>query len=165
VHNTSRSIFIIWSTPPIMNTRFKITRCHNFMRNYFKQSSNVRLSFNCIPVLLWNMSSSIQNFLSNKNNATQTVGMNMLTVYINFISLYCFLSVQYLNYISVFQLIALNIFYKQHIKTYVSSKTLKISPTCFGHLATILREIQYLSLLQLLNYRCSSMPAGMLLHL
>ena len=26
----------------------------------------------------------------------------------NFISLYCFLSVQYLNYISVFQLIALN---------------------------------------------------------
>jgi hypothetical protein len=28
-----------------------------------------------------------------------------------------------------------------------------------GHLATILREIQYLSLLQLLNYRCSSMHA------
>jgi len=83
---------------------------------------------------------------------------------IYFISLYCFLSVQYLNYISVFQLIALNIFYKQHIKTYVLSKTLKISPTCFGHLATILRETQYLSLLQLLNYRCSSMPAGMLLH-
>ena len=79
-----------------------------------------------------------------------------------FISLYCFLSVQYLNYISVFQLIALNIFfYKQHIKTYVLSKTLKISPTCFGHLAAILREIQYLSLLQLLNYRCSSMPAAM----
>ena len=39
------------------------------------------------------------------------------------ISLYCFLSVQYLNYISVFQLIALNIFYKQHIETYVLSKT------------------------------------------
>jgi len=77
-----------------------------------------------------------------------------------FISLYCFLSVQYLNYISVLQLIALNIFYKQHIKTYVLSKTLKISPTCFGHLATILRETQYLSLLQLLNYRCSSMPAS-----
>ena len=56
------------------------------------------------------------------------------------------------HYISVFQLIALNIFYKQHIKTYVLSKTLKISPTCFGHLATILRETQYLSLLQLLNY-------------
>ena len=63
-------------------------------------------------------------------------------------------------YISIFQLIALNIFYKQHIKTYVLSKTLKISPACFGHLATILREIQYLSLLQLLNYRCSSMPAA-----
>ena len=63
-------------------------------------------------------------------------------------------------YISVFQLIALNIFYKQHIKTYVLSKTLKISPTCFGHLATILRETQYLSLLQLLKYRCSSMPAA-----
>ena len=31
--------------------------------------------------------------------------------------------------ISVFQIIALNIFYKQHIKTYVLSKTLKISPT------------------------------------
>ena len=28
--------------------------------------------------------------------------------FMNFISLYCFLSVQYLNYISVFQLIALN---------------------------------------------------------
>ena len=55
-----------------------------------------------------------------------------------------------LIYISIFQLIALNIFYKQHIKTYVLSKTLKISPTCFGHLAAILREIQYLSLLQLL---------------
>ena len=40
-----------------------------------------------------------------------------------FISLYCFLSVQYLNYISIFQLIAPNIFYKQHIKTYVLSKT------------------------------------------
>jgi len=53
---------------------------------------------------------------------------------------------QYLNYMSIFQLIALNIFYKQHIKTYVFSKTLKISPTCFGHLATILREIQYLSI-------------------
>ena len=66
-----------------------------------------------------------------------------------------------INYISVFQLIALNIFYKQHIKTYVLSKTLKISPTCFGHLATIFREIQYLSLFQLLNYRCSSMPAAM----
>ena len=26
--------------------------------------------------------------------------------------------------------------------TYVLSKTLKISPTCFGHLATIIREIQ-----------------------
>ena len=65
------------------------------------------------------------------------------------------------HYISIFQLIALNIFYKQHIKTYVLSKTIKISPTCFGHLATILREIQYLSLLQLLNYRCSSMPAAM----
>ena len=64
--------------------------------------------------------------------------------FFTFISLYCFLSVQYLNYISIFQLIALNIFYKQHIKTYVLSKTLKISPTCFGHLATILREIQYL---------------------
>ena len=76
------------------------------------------------------------------------------------ISLYCFLSVQYLNYISVFQLISLNIFYKQHIKTYVLSKTLKISPTCFGHLATIFREIPYLSLLQLLNYRCSIMPAS-----
>ena len=33
---------------------------------------------------------------------------------------------------------SINIFYKQHIKTYVLSKTLKISPTCFGHLATIL---------------------------
>ena len=44
------------------------------------------------------------------------------------------------TYIFVFQLIALNIFYKQHIKTYVLSKTLKISPTRFGHLATILRE-------------------------
>ena len=51
-------------------------------------------------------------------------------------------------------------FINQHIKTYVLSKTLNISPTCFGHLATILREIQYLSLLQLLNYRCSSMPAS-----
>ena len=67
----------------------------------------------------------------------------------------------FITYISVFKLIALNIFYKQHIKTYVLSKTLKISPTCFGHLSTILREIQYLSLLQLLNYRCSSMPAAM----
>ena len=53
------------------------------------------------------------------------------------------LTAEYIKlYISVFQLIALNIFYKQHIKTYVLSKTLKISPTCFGHLATILREIQ-----------------------
>ena len=47
------------------------------------------------------------------------VGFNPLRTRIklyNFISL-VFLSVQYLNYISVFQLIALNIFYKQHIKT------------------------------------------------
>ena len=44
---------------------------------------------------------------------------------------------------------------------YMYCLKLKISPTCFGHLATILRDTQYLSLLQLLNYRCSSMPAAM----
>ena len=99
-------------------------------------------------------------------DCTDTPNTSVILIYlhvlnINLVSLYCFLSVQYLNYISVFQIIALNIFYKQHIKTYVLSKTLKISPTCFGHLATILREIRYLSLLQVLNYRSSSMPAAM----
>ena len=36
-------------------------------------------------------------------------------------------------------------FYKQHIKIFVLSKTLKTSPTCFGHYLTIVREILYLS--------------------
>ena len=53
-----------------------------------------------------------------------------------FITLYCFLPVQYLNYIFIFQLIALNCYflYKQYIKTYVLSKTLKlIVITITGH--------------------------------
>ena len=38
-----------------------------------------------------------------------------------------------------------DIFYKQHIKIFVLSKTLKTSPTCFDHYLTIIREILYLS--------------------
>ena len=51
-----------------------------------------------------------------------------------------------LGYIFIFQQIALNwYFYKQHIKIFVLSKTLKTSPTCFGHYLNIIREILYLS--------------------
>ena len=79
-------------------------------------------------------------------NECVQIGMMLIDPLKHIFYLYIvFLSVQYLNYISIFQLIALNsyiFFYNQHIKTYVLSKTLKISPTCFGHLATILREIQ-----------------------
>ena len=42
---------------------------------------------------------------------------------------------------------SIDIFYKQHIKIFVLSKTLKkkSSPTCFGHYLTIIGEILYLS--------------------
>ena len=40
---------------------------------------------------------------------------------------------------------SIDIFYKQHIKIFVLSKTLKTSPTCFGHYLTIIMEILYLS--------------------
>ena len=40
---------------------------------------------------------------------------------------------------------SVDIFYKQHIKIFVLSKTLITSPTCFGHYLTIIREILYLS--------------------
>jgi hypothetical protein len=40
---------------------------------------------------------------------------------------------------------SIDIFHKQHIKIFVLSKTLKTSPTCFGHYLTIIREILYLS--------------------
>ena len=40
---------------------------------------------------------------------------------------------------------SIDIFYKQHIKIFVLSKTLKTSPTCFGHYLTIIRETLYLS--------------------
>ena len=40
---------------------------------------------------------------------------------------------------------SIDIFYKQNIKIFVLSKTLKTSPTCFGHYLTIIREILYLS--------------------
>ena len=56
---------------------------------------------------------------------------------------------------------SIDIFYKQHIQIFVLSKTLKTSPTCFGHYLTIIREILYLSELQLLKYWCSSMPVVM----
>ena len=43
---------------------------------------------------------------------------------------------------------------------YNTNLMIRLLPSVRG-LATILSEIQYLSLLQLLNYRCSSMPAAM----
>ena len=80
-----------------------------------------------------------------------------------FISLYClFIRAIFKLYICIpTNCTQLIYFINDTLKHMYCLKLLKISPTCFGHLTTILREIQYLSLLQLLNYRCSSMPAAM----
>ena len=51
----------------------------------------------------------------------------------------------YIIYLYSNKLHSIDIFYKQHIKLFVLSKTLKTSPTCFGHYLTIIREILYLS--------------------
>ena len=53
----------------------------------------------------WTQSEHHVEFLNVKNRVVRKEIARLLK---GFISLYCFLSVQYLNYISVFQLIALN---------------------------------------------------------